>query len=104
MKIINFEFAKNWIKENYSEERITNMFDDEISSGNWIDSEQMEEEGYDSEYDYYIDYGRGEAEGAVIEQVMNDLESKYKLGFNSIDDETNLYAFLSSEYTCLSNV
>ena len=101
--IITFEDAKDWIKENYSEERIIEMYDAEISSGNWIDSEQMREEEYESEHDYYTDYGHGEAEGAVIEQVMTDLESKYKLGFDLYNDETNIFQFITGEYMCLSN-
>lgn len=101
--IITFEDAKDWIKENYSEDRITKMFDEEVSSGNWIDKEQMEDEGYENEHDYYTDYGRGEAEGAVIEQVMSDLESKYKLDFDLYNSETNILKYITQEYMCLSN-
>ena len=79
---LTFEEAQEWIKSNYPEEKITDMFDEEVSSGNWTDREQMEEEGYDSEYDYYIDYGRGEAESAVIDQIIVDLKSKNELDFD----------------------
>lgn len=95
---ISFEEAKNWIKDNYSEERVTGMLDEEISSGNWVDTEQMEEEGYESEYDYYVDYGRGEAEDAVMDQITSDLKDKFELAFDPHEDETNIYDFLADEF------
>lgn len=79
---ISFEEAKSWIKENYSEDAVTEMFDEEVAGGNWIDSDQMEEEGYESEHDYYTDYGNGEAENAVINVIFNDLKSKFTLDFD----------------------
>ena len=40
---ISFEEAKQWIKDNYSEQKVAEMLDEEINSGNWVDHEQMEE-------------------------------------------------------------
>ena len=74
---ISFEEAKEWIKQNYNSNRVIEMFDEEVSSGDWIDREQMEEEGYDSEYDYYTDYGHGEAEDAVMNKIIDGLKSEF---------------------------
>lgn len=95
---ISFEEAKNWIKDNYTDANVDELFDEEVSSGDWIDKEQMEEEGYESEYDYYIDYGRGEAEDAVMSKIINELKSNFKLDF----DESLIYDFLKDTYDVLS--
>jgi len=103
MEKISFEQAKQWIKDNYSENRIDEMFDSEVSGGNWIDDAQYEEEGYESENDYYTDYGRGEAENAVIVEVFNDLQSVYEVDFDMYKEETDLYKFMCQEYDTLIN-
>jgi len=103
MEKISFEQAKQWIKDNYSENRIDEMFDTEVSSGNWIDDTQYEEEGYECENDYYTDYGRGEAENAVIVEVFNDLKSVYEVDFDMYKEETDLYKFMCQEYDTLVN-
>ncbi len=95
---ISFEDAKSWIRNNYTEEKVTGMIDDEISSGDWIDREQMEDEGYEEEYDYYIDYGNGEAESAVIKQIIDDLKSNFDLDFYELNDDTELYDFIKDEF------
>jgi hypothetical protein len=97
----SFEEAKEWIKQNYSSERVSQMFDEEVYSGNWIDKDQMEEEGYDSEYDYYIDYGHGEAEDAVMTEIVDTLKSEFEIEFDEIGSKTNIYDFLKDEYDCL---
>lgn len=98
---ISFEDAKSWIKENYSEDRVVSMYDEEIM--NWVDREQMEEEGIDSEYDWYIDYGRGEVEQEVIDSILKNLQENYQLEFDLFSDDTDLFQFLKDEYTCLAN-
>ena len=101
MEKLSFEKAKEWVKENYSDIRIAELFDEEVFSGNWIDINQFEEEGYENEYDYYLDYGRGEAEHAVIVDIFNNLKSLYELDFNEYEDKTNLYRFMCDEYNTL---
>lgn len=98
---ISFEDAKKWIKENYDEDKVIGMLDEEISSGNWVDREQMEDEGFDSEFDYYQEYNNGEAESAVVDDILNDIKSKFELDFNEIGDGTDIYDFLKDEYNCL---
>jgi hypothetical protein len=95
---IGYEEALKWIKDNFSKEKVTEMYDEEINSGNWIDRDQMKEEGYESEYDYYIDYGRGEAEDAVIDQIIAELRDNFKPDF---DVHENLTTDLKDEYDCL---
>lgn len=96
---ISFEQAKEVIRSEFPEMRVCNMLDDEIYSGNWIDREQMEDEGYDDEYEYYINYNNGEAEDVVRNQIIDELKSKYILDFDEID----LYDFLKEEYHALSH-
>jgi hypothetical protein len=99
---ISFEDAKNWIDSNYSDTKVMEMFDEEVSSGNWIDREQMEEEEYESEYDYYVDYGRGEAESAVIDQIISDMKSNFNLDFDVLGNDTDIYDYLKGKYDVLS--
>ena len=103
MEKITFEQAKDWIRENYTDTKICEMFDNEVYSGDWIDREQFEQEEYEDEYEYYIDYGHGEAENVVINEVFADLNSKKELDFDMYDSDTNLYRFMCEEYDCLSN-
>lgn len=67
----NIDDAYEWLMDNYNDNKIAELFDEEVASGNWTDSDIMEEEGYESEYDYYKDYGRGEAEDAIVDQIIN---------------------------------
>ena len=103
MEKITFEKAKEWIRQNYEEDKVNFMFDDEVYSGDWIDREQFEEEDYEDEHEYYIDYGHGEAESSVINNIFHDLNSHFELDFvmYSDSDETNLHRFMCEEYTCL---
>jgi hypothetical protein len=99
LRTIDFEEAKRWIVDNYEDSRVVEMLDDEILE--WVDREGMEEEGYESEYDWYIDYGRGEAESAVTEDIVGELKRNFELTFDPISGDTNLYEFLRQAYQCL---
>lgn len=99
---ISFEEAKQWILQNYEEDKVISMFDEEVDGGNWIDTEQMEEEGYESNYDYYTDYGHGEAESAVMEEIIKHLKSQFELGFDTVGDDTDIYDFLTDTYDVLN--
>jgi hypothetical protein len=59
---------------------IINGYDNEIL--NWIDYEQMEDEEYESEFDYYVDYGNGEAEDVVLSDYLSGLD----LGYDDFED------------------
>ncbi len=97
---ISFEGAKAWILENYDEEKVIEMKDEKIHE--YVDIEQMEHEGYESEYDYYVDYGRGEAESDVIRGILTHLKSRFNLTFDEYDEETNLYQFLKDVFEPLN--
>lgn len=96
---LSFEEAKEKIKELYSEDKVIEMYDEEIFGGNWIDREQMEDEEYENEY--YKDYGHGEAEDAVIDSILTDIKNQYKFDFDEYDDDTSLVDFIKDEYDCL---
>jgi len=98
---ISFEDAKKWLVDNYDDDKVTQMLDEEINSGDWIDREQMEDEGFDSEYDYYQEFNNGEAESAVIDSILNDIKSKFEFDFNELGDGTDIYDFLRDEHYCL---
>lgn len=68
------------IQKDFSDTDICESFDEEIM--NWIDRDQMEDEEYESEYDYYTDYGRGEAESVVFEEILK----KYGLEYTDFVD------------------
>lgn len=54
-----------YLKQTFPEDKITELIDDEITSGNWVDSDWDEDGEYESEYDWYQEFGNGEAEDAV---------------------------------------
>lgn len=94
-----YEAAKQWVVDNYDEARVIDMLDQEILE--WVDQGQMEDEGYESEYDWYIDYGMGEAESAVADDIVRDLRDSIDIGFDPKSDDTPMYAFLRQAYPCL---
>lgn len=67
-------FAMSKIKEQYSEEKVAEMFDNEILE--WVDPDWEDE--YESEYDWYMDHNNGEAQDVIIEQIINWYRSEYK--------------------------
>lgn len=97
---ISFEAAKAWILEHYDEDKVIDMKDEQIHG--YIDVDQMESEGYESEYDYYVDYGRGEAESDVMRDIIRHLKSEKNLTFNEYDEDTNLYQFLKDVFEPLN--
>jgi len=97
---MDFESAKKWLIENFDEDRVVAMLDEEILE--WVDREMMDNEGYESEYDWYIDYGRGEAESAVVKQIVDEVSSAGGgLSFDPSDESTDLYTFLRQTHLCL---
>lgn len=70
---------KEHLKTTYSESQITELIDAEVVSGNWVDADDIEENGCEDEHDYYREFGRGEAEGAVLEQIVKDTLDKFKI-------------------------
>jgi hypothetical protein len=72
----DIDFAIVKIKEEFSEERISDYFDNEIL--NWLD-DNWEEDGFESENDWYKEHNNGEAQDVIIEDMIN----WYKKTFNT---------------------
>ena len=68
------------IEGDFTDMDIIGMYDDEVSSGNWVDDDWADE--YDSEHDAYQETGRGEVEDAVIASIL----LKYELSYDDFDD------------------
>lgn len=63
---------REWVI-NIGENKVAEMFDEEVCGGNWIDDDW--EENAETEFDWYIEYGNGEAESAVIDTIIKDAQS-----------------------------
>ena len=61
----------NYLKENFDEQKVAEMLDEEII--NWVDADW--EEDYESEYDWYIDHNNNEAEDEIVNQIMKEAKS-----------------------------
>lgn len=93
----DLDFAIAKIKDHFDEDKVIGMFDDEVLE--WVDSDWEDE--YESEYDWYVDHNNGEAQDSVITQIIN----WYKKEFNktlSIDEHSELFDAIKSEYDCLN--
>jgi len=93
----DLDFAMDKIKDHFDEDKVIEMFDEEILE--WVDSDWQDD--YESEYDWYVDHNNGEAQDSVINQIIN----WYKKEFNktlSIDEHSELFDAIKSEYDCLN--
>ena len=97
LETFDLQFAMAKIKDHFDEDKVIGMFDDEVLE--WVDSDWEDE--YESEYDWYVDHNNGEAQDSVITQIIN----WYKKEFNktlSIDEHSELFDAIKSEYDCLN--
>jgi len=80
------------ITDKYSDEEVTEMFDEEIS--NWTPIDGYDEDDYESDYEWYCDHNNGEAEDAIYENF------KVEFGFQNltVEEEKELIDELDSEY------
>ena len=99
---ISFQEACDWIVENYDEMKVCETFDDELL--NWVDYDQMHEDELESEYDWYVNYGNGEAEDVVRQDIIRDLQGQFNLDFEPYSDETDLNQFLMDTYDVLNKI
>ena len=65
----NTNDIKNFVKILYTENEINTEISDNIL--NFLDDDW--EENYDSPDEWYIDYGRGEAEDIIINEIINKI-------------------------------
>lgn len=68
------------IEEKYTSDDIINMLDDEILNWDYGYSESEIEEEHDSRWDFYYEFNNGEAENAIVDNILTSIElSRNKL-------------------------
>lgn len=77
------ELCFNYLTEKYSEDDITQIYDEEII--NWVDYDQMNDENIEDEYEYYNEFGRGEAEDTIISNLIQEAKSKLELPITDLE-------------------
>jgi len=60
----------NYLRQNFDEQKVAEMLDEEIM--NWVDADWKED--YESEYDWYIDHNNNEAEDEIVNQIKNEVK------------------------------
>lgn len=93
----DLQFAMAKIGEHFDEDKVIEMFDEEVLE--WVDSDWEDE--YESEYDWYVDHNNGEAQDSVINQIINWYKKEYNKTLN-IDEHSELFDAIKSEYDCLN--
>lgn len=90
-----------FLRKNYSEDRVSEMIDEEIYSGNWLDEGWQDD--FDDEYDAYQECGRGEAEGAVRNDIVSDVEKSLSITSDKCFEETGAHIceIIESEFEIL---
>jgi len=61
-----------YLQENYTEVKVAEMLDEEIT--NWV--EDGWEDEYESEFDAYVESSRGEAESAIRQALIDQVRAK----------------------------
>lgn len=93
----DLQFAMAKIGEHFDEDKVIEMFDEEVLE--WVDSDWEDE--YESEYDWYVDHNNGEAQDSVINQIISWYKNEYNKTLN-IDEHSELFDAIKSEYDCLN--
>jgi hypothetical protein len=91
------QFAMAKIKNHFDEDKVVQMFDEEVLE--WVDSDWQDD--YESEYDWYVDHNNGEAQDSVITQIINWFKKEFNKTLN-IDEHSELFDAIKSEYDCLN--
>jgi hypothetical protein len=91
------QFAMAKIKDHFDEDKVVQMFDEEVLE--WVDSDWQDD--YESEYDWYVDHNNGEAQDSVITQIINWFKKEFNKTLN-IDEHSELFDAIKSEYDCLN--
>lgn len=93
----DLQFAMAKIKDYFDEDKVVQMFDEEVLE--WVDSDWQDD--YESEYDWYVDHNNGEAQDSVITQIINWYKKEFDKNL-SIDEHSELFDAIKSEYDCLN--
>ena len=86
----NLEDLILYLGENFTQEEVTEMLDEEII--NWVDEDWQED--YESEYDWYVDHNNKEAEDVVIEVIRKQV----KKDLPDLDDTIDVYDVIKELY------
>lgn len=70
----DLDFVLTKIKEEFSEDKVSKMLDEEILE--WVDSDWQDD--FDSEYEWYVEYNNKEAEDVIIDQIISWYEKNYE--------------------------
>lgn len=93
----DLDFAISKIKENFSEDEIIEMYDNEVME--WVDPNW--EDDYESEYDWYMDHNNGEAQDVIINSMINWFKKEYNKSLDS-NEYVELFDKIKEEYDTLS--
>ena len=96
LETFDLQFAMAKIKDHFDEDKVVQMFDEEVLE--WVDSDWQDD--YESEYDWYVDHNNGEAQDSVITQIINWFKKEFDKNL-SIDEHSELFDAIKSEYDCL---
>jgi hypoxanthine phosphoribosyltransferase len=80
----------NYLKENFTQEKVAEMLDEEIL--NWVAPDW--EEDYESEYDWYVDHNNKEAEDEVINQIIIEVKN----ALPNLPNEIDMYDVIKELY------
>ncbi len=89
----------DFITNKFSNEEVYSQVDEAMYD--YIDRDVMEEEGLD-EYEYYSEYGRGEAESQVIYDLINEAKKELNI-ITSSDKVVELFNLIAEHYTLNTN-
>jgi len=90
----NLDFAISKIREEFSEDRVVKMFDDEWP--NWVD-DNWDESEYDSDLEWYQEHNNEEAQDVVYEEIISWFCKKFNKIISDKDREL-LYNAIKNEY------
>ena len=91
LPILKFE-AITYLHSKYQTSDIVDLIDAEITSGNWVDDWE-EDDDVDDEFDWYEQYGRGEAEDAVRNQIDEEVLEHLKVTKEQYEEQTGEHIF-----------
>lgn len=95
----NLDLVMSKIREKFPEDTIIDLYDNEILE--WVDEDWSDE--YDSEYDWYVDHGRGEAQDVIINDIITWAKNECGLRLDT-DQHCELFDGIKQEYDCLNYI
>ena len=87
------------ISKDYPEEEVCKLLDKEVL--NWVEPDWNKE--FDNEYDWYSDFGRGEAEEVIIDKMIGSWVSEHNQGVELPNElYLSVYESIRDKYYALS--